>query len=338
MGQGRGPIVGAVFLGALAYLCAVGLLTVAAWLIARASQQPPVLTLSVAAVSVRAFAIGRSGFRYAERLVGHEGAFRGLTSLRVQVYQAIEQRGPARTRLLSRGDLLERLVGDVDAMQDLPLRVVLPWAQAVVVGLASVVVAWWLLPLAGVAMLIGLTVAATAVPAVTLAVARDADTRLAPARGRLSGAMLTALRATSDLRAMGAEERAAESLAQADDDLVALQTRSARGAGVAAGLLSLLQGVVLVASAAAGVSAVVAGRLDGVLLAVVVLLPLAAFEASLALPAAALALRRVRASAERLMEVTASDDDGDADGHGASPTEPTRTMPPGLAVDGLSLR
>jgi ABC-type transport system involved in cytochrome bd biosynthesis fused ATPase/permease subunit len=296
MRRGRGPINGAIVLGALAYLCAVGLLVVAAWLISRASQQPPVLSLTVAAVSVRAFAVGRSGFRYAERLVGHEGAFRGLAELRVEMYEQIERRGPVRTHLLGRGDLLQRVVGDLDAMQDLPLRVVMPWAQAVVAGLVSVLVAWWLLPLAGVALLIGLVLAATLVPSVALAVASDSDRRLAPARGHLSGAMLTALRAAIDLRSMGAQQRAVADLAAADRTLERLSLTSARGAGAAAGLLSLIQGLVLVASAAAGVAGVVEGTLDGVLLAVVVLLPLAAFEASLALPAAALALRRVTLS------------------------------------------
>jgi ATP-binding cassette, subfamily C, bacterial CydCD len=304
MNSGRGPIVAAVVLGSLAYLCAVGLLAVAAWLIARASQQPPVLTLTVAAVSVRALAIGRSGFRYAERLVGHEGAFRGLAALRVQMYEEIERRGPAKTRLLGRGDLLQRVVGDVDAMQDLPLRVVLPWAQAVVVGVVSVCIAGWLLPWAGFALLIGLTLAATVVPAVAMAVARDADRRLAPARGRLAGAMLTALQAAEDLRTVRGADRAVGDLAAADSELEGLALTSARGAGVAAGLLSLIQGLVIVASATAGIAGVIDGTLEGVLLAVVVLLPLAAFEASLSLPAAALALRRVRASAERLDEFT----------------------------------
>jgi ATP-binding cassette subfamily C protein CydCD len=306
MNSGRGPIVAAILLGSLAYLCAVGLLTVAAWLIARASEQPPVLTLTVAAVTVRALALGRSGFRYAERLVGHEGAFRGLAALRVQMYEEIERRGPVKTRLLGRGDLLQRVVGDVDAMQDLPLRVVIPWTQAVVVGVVSVGIAGWLLPWAGFALLIGLTLAATVVPAVAMAVARDADRRMAPARGRLAGAMLTALQAAGDLRAVRGTDRAVADLAAADAELEDLALTSARGAGAAAGLLSLIQGVVLVASAAAGVAGVIDGSLEGVLLAVVVLLPLAAFEASLSLPAAALALRRVRASAERLDEFTQS--------------------------------
>jgi len=303
MDRSRGLISGAVVLGALAYLCAFGLLAVAAWLIARASQQPPVLTLSVAAVSVRAFAIGRSCFRYAERLVGHDGAFRGLGSLRVQLYSKVEQMGPARTRTLGRGDLLQRMVGDVDGMQDFPLRVVLPWAQAVVVGLASVMVAWWLLPWAGVAMLVGLVLAATAVPALAMKVAADSDRAVANARGRLAAGVLAALQASVDLRSIGAAERATASLAHVDGELVDVQLRSSRGGGVAAGLLAFLQGGVVVASAVAGVAGVTSGQLEGVLLAVVVLLPLAAFEASLSLPTAALVLRRVQASAERLVEI-----------------------------------
>lgn len=303
MDRARGRIAAAAALGAVAYVCAIGLLAVAAWLIARASQQPPVLTLTVAAVSVRAFAIGRSVFRYTERLVGHDGAFRGLGSLRVLMYERLERQGPARTGSLGRGDLMQRMVGDVDAMQDLPLRVVLPWTQAGIVAVLSVAVAWWLLPAAGVVMLVGLLVAATAVPALAMRAASDADDRVAGVRGQLSAAVLGALESAIDLRSIGATGSAMRNLAQVDEALVRAQLRSSRGAGLAAGVLVLVQGAVIVASAAAGVVAVADARLDGVLLAVVVLLPLAAFEASLTLPTAALAFRRVRASADRISEV-----------------------------------
>jgi ATP-binding cassette subfamily C protein CydCD len=250
------------------------------------------------------------------------------------VYEEIERRGPAKTRLLGRGDLLQRVVGDVDAMQDLPLRVVLPWAQAVLVGVVSVGIAGWLLPWAGFALLVGLVLAATVVPAVALATARDADLRLAPARGRLSGAMLTALQAAEDLRAMRGADRAVSDLAAVDSDLEGLALTSARGAGAAAGLLSLIQGIVLVASAAAGIVGVIDGTLDGVLLAVVVLLPLAAFEASLSLPAAALALRRVRASAERLDELAGPSNEPHADRRDDQQRGSATDVPPDAARTG----
>jgi len=123
-------------LGALASLSAVALMGVSAWLIATASGMPPVLTLTVAAVMVRFLALSRAFLRYVERLVGHSAALRGLTKLRVSVYLKLERITPVGLRNLSRGEYLSRIGADVDSALDLPLRVVLPWLQALLVTVA----------------------------------------------------------------------------------------------------------------------------------------------------------------------------------------------------------
>ena len=119
LAQGMAPqrreLVLAGILGAVASMSAVALLGTSAWLISRAAEMPPVLTLSVAAVLVRAFALSRAVFRYAERLVGHDAAFRGLTGLRVTVFEQLERLAPTGLAAFGRGDLLSRLVADVDA-------------------------------------------------------------------------------------------------------------------------------------------------------------------------------------------------------------------------------
>lgn len=142
----RGLLVAAAILGFIAAASSVALLGTAGWLISYAAQMPPVLALAVAAVMVRAFALSRSVFRYLERIVGHDAAFRGLTGLRVRVYERLEALAPVGLTRFSRGDLLARLVADVDAALDLPLRVVLPWAQAALVSLATVAFLAWLAP------------------------------------------------------------------------------------------------------------------------------------------------------------------------------------------------
>ena len=138
MSSHRRELAGAGILGAIASLSAVALLGTSAWLISTAAEMPPVLTLTVAAVMVRFLALSRALFRYAERLVGHDAAFRGLTELRVVVYSSLERLAPTGLSAFGRGDLLARLVADVDAALDLPLRVILPWLQAVLVAAATV--------------------------------------------------------------------------------------------------------------------------------------------------------------------------------------------------------
>lgn len=144
-GAQRGRLALALLLGSLALGSAVGLMAVSGWLISRASEQPPVLYLMVAVTATRAFGLGRAVFRYAERLVSHDAVLKMLAELRVAVYRGLERVAPAGLRRTRRGDLLSRLVADVDALQDYWLRWLLPAATAVVVGTAAAGFVGWLL-------------------------------------------------------------------------------------------------------------------------------------------------------------------------------------------------
>ena len=154
-------------LGAGAACASVGLLATSAWLIARASQQPGASALGVAIAGVQFFALSRGLLRYAERLAGHDAAFRALAALRVSVYRRLEPLAPAALPGFREGDLLARFVHDVDALQDLLLRVLPPFAIALIAGAATVALLWWLLPAAGAIVLVALLLAATVVPWLT---------------------------------------------------------------------------------------------------------------------------------------------------------------------------
>src|SRR5439155_289822 len=173
----------AVLCGTLAAGSAIGLTATSAWLISRAAQHPPVLYLTVAIVAVRAFGIARGVFRYLERLVAHDAAFRVLTELRVRVYQRLERLAPAATPVLRAGDLVSRFVADVDTALDVLVRVVLPYLVAILVGAAAVGLIGAVLPPAGAALALGLLLVAVGVPLIQHAVARRADQRSAPLRG-----------------------------------------------------------------------------------------------------------------------------------------------------------
>ncbi|WP_188280736.1 thiol reductant ABC exporter subunit CydD, partial [Streptomyces sp. CBMA29] len=181
-GGARGRFVGAVALGAAALLSAVGLMATSGWLISRASQQPPVLYLMVAVTATRAFGIGRAVFRYGERLVAHDAVFRALAGVRVAVFRRLERLAPAGLGGTRRGDLLSRLVADVDAVQDHYLRWLLPALTGGLVSVATAAFTGWLLPAAGLILACGLLAAGVAVPALSAAVARRTEARLAPAR------------------------------------------------------------------------------------------------------------------------------------------------------------
>ncbi|WNZ14551.1 thiol reductant ABC exporter subunit CydD [Streptomyces sp. 11x1] len=302
-GPRRGRLTLALLLGSLALGSAVGLMATSGWLISRASQQPPVLYLMVAVTATRAFGIGRAVFRYTERLVSHDAVLRMLADTRVAVYRRLERLAPAGLRTIRRGDLLSRLVADVDALQDYWVRWLLPAGAAVTVSAASVGFTAWLLPEAGAALAVGLLAAGAGVPVVTGAVARRAEYRLAPARGVLATRVADLLTGTAELAVAGALPARTAEARRADRALTGIASRAATATALGDGLTALVSGLTVAATALFGAQAVVDGRLSGVAMAVVVLTPLAAFEAVLGMPLAVQFRQRVRRSAERVYEM-----------------------------------
>ncbi|RPE42508.1 ATP-binding cassette subfamily C protein CydCD [Streptomyces sp. Ag109_O5-1] len=302
-GARRGRLLLALLLGALALGSAVGLMATSGWLISRASQEPPVLYLMVAVTATRAFGIGRAVFRYGERLVSHDAVLRMLADTRVAVYRRLERLAPAGLRAARRGDLLSRLVADVDTLQDYWLRWLLPAGVAVAVSAGAVGFTAWLLPEAGAALAVGLLAAGVGVPLVTSAVARRAEHRLAPARGLLATRVTDLLTGTAELTVAGALPVRTEEARRADHTLTRIASRGATATALGDGLTALLTGLTVAATALLGAQGVADGRLSGVAMAVVVLTPLAAFEAVLGLPLAVRHRQRVRRSAERIYEV-----------------------------------
>ncbi|MFD3485187.1 thiol reductant ABC exporter subunit CydD [Streptomyces sp. NPDC058665] len=303
VGALRGRFLLALVLGSLALGSAVGLMAVSGWLISRASEQPPVLYLMVAVTATRAFGIGRAVFRYAERLVSHDAVLRMLADLRVSVYRRLERLAPAGLREARRGDLLSRLVADVDALQDYWLRWLLPVGSALLVGAGAVGFTGWLLPEAGAVLALGLLAAGVGVPLVSGARARRAERRLAPARGLLATRVAELLDGCAELTVAGALRSRIAAARDADATLTAIASRGASATALGGGLSALICGLTVAAAAYAGVGAVHDGRLPGVALAVVVLTPLAAFEAVAGLPLAVQYRQRAARGAERVYEV-----------------------------------
>ncbi|MFN8199089.1 MAG: hypothetical protein U0R72_12265 [Nakamurella multipartita] len=181
----RWRLLGAAVVGALATGCAVGLMATSAWLIARAAQQPPVLYLMVAVVSVRTLGIGRGVLRYVERLISHDAAFRVLGGIRQRLVAHLALIAPAALPVWRRGDLLARTVDDVDDAGDAFLRGLLPLAGAALVGAGTVVLLALILPAAGVALAVALVVACVLVP--VLSARRSARVEGKPCRSGPAG-------------------------------------------------------------------------------------------------------------------------------------------------------
>jgi ATP-binding cassette subfamily C protein CydC len=328
------PLALATLLGAGAAASAIALIGTSAWLISRSAQHPQESAVALAIVAVQFFAIARGLCRYGERLVGHEAAFRALAATRVAVYGRLERLAPLGLPAFRSGDLLARLVHDVDAQQDLMVRVLPPFAIAAGVGAGTVIAVAAMLPAAGLILLAALVLAATVVPALAGRLAARGEARQAALRGELTHAVVDLVEGAPELLVNGAAEDRLARLSSLEGELAAVERARARTAGLGQGLTSLLCGLAMWGSLVVGVAAVHSGRLDGVLLAGLALIPLAAFELVTGLPAASQSLQRVRRSAARLADVM------DAPAPVSEPADPLPLPPPPypLRVRGLRCR
>jgi thiol reductant ABC exporter CydC subunit len=289
----------AVLAGVLASGSAVALLATSAWLITTAAAEPPVLTLLVAIVAVRAFGVGRGFFRYVERLAAHDAAYRVLGETRSRITGRLEELAPAGLSSLRSGDLLARLLLDVDAVLDLWLRVVLPVLVAAVTGTATVALLVVLLPSVGVAAAVAVVLACTVVPWLTAATARRAEKSIAAARGDMAASATEMLLTAADVVAYNAVDEVLASFKEADARLAAAERRSAWSAGLGSALLVFCVGGASIAGLVLGSQA----DISGPVFAVLVLTPLALADVLGGLPAAAQLAIRVRSSLARVQEV-----------------------------------
>ncbi len=321
----RGALARAGLLGALASGAGVALTAVSGWLIVRAAEMPPVLTLLVATAGVRFFGIGRAVLRWLERLAAHDAALRLAAATRVRVWRALAAQGLAADR--TPGAALARVVGDVGLVQDLTVRVRPAVAVAALVPTATVAV----LALVDVAAAVTVGAVLAVTVAGVVAVHRRVDAGAARAGSTLQvealQATTTALDGAADLRAHGLAGHTSRDLAAVADRQAATARTGERAAALGTGLVVL--GTGLAAVLATAVAA--ASGLTGPVLAVPALAPLALAE-----PLAGLvpALQRRGALADAQARLDAVVD-------APLPAEPSVPLPApaavrALAVDGLT--
>ncbi|SEC62467.1 ATP-binding cassette, subfamily C, CydCD [Amycolatopsis tolypomycina] len=279
--------------------CGVALTATSSWLIASAALHPPVLSLMVAIVAVRTFGLAKGIFRYLERLVSHDVALRALAELRVRVWAQLVRIGPAGTARLRRGDLLHRLVSDVDSQRDVLVRGLVPGVSTFLVLAATTVTLGVILPGAGLVAALGLAAAGVLAPVVAAVAGHRAQRETARLRADLTAGTVELLQASADLITHDAAARRHARLREIDFAVTALQRRSAGWRGLGGGIATLGVGLTSVACLALGILAAVPGPV----LAVLALTPLATAELVAGLPEAAQRLLGAAGSARRLAEL-----------------------------------
>jgi ATP-binding cassette, subfamily C, bacterial CydC len=300
----RSRIALAVAFGTLTVVFGIGLMATAGYLISRAAERPAILSLTVAIVGVRFFGLARPVVRYFERLSSHDVALRALGRVRVRVYERLERQAPTQLVSNRRGDLLARLISDVDSLQNLHLRGIAPPLVALCASTAAVGAAAAFLPAAALVLAAGLLVGGLIVPAVAAGLARHASRREAAARGELTSELVETLAGSAELVAFGCEKERLRGLQAADRKLVRIARRAALADGTGDALRLLVMGATVVGVLAVSVSAHTGGNLNRVLIATLALLALASFEAVQPLPEAVRELGATLAAGRRILELS----------------------------------
>ncbi len=296
-------IILAALLGFATIGSSVGLMTTAAYIIAKAALRPSIADLQVAVVGVRFFGISRGLFRYLERNISHDINFRLLARLRVWFYRALEPLAPARLMQYRSGDLLSRIVADVDTLENLYVRVLAPPLVAALVGGLMWVFMGSLAPSLAITLLIALALAGLGLPLFARQLGRRTGEEMVQVRAELNVAMVDTVQGMADLLAFGQGTRYQEHITALGRQLARLQARMARIAGLHGALGGLLMNLGVLAALVVAIPLIRSAELDGVILAVLILGVMSSFEAVLPLPAALQYLDNSLEAGRRLFEV-----------------------------------
>ncbi len=315
--------------GLLTLLASIGLLTLAGWFISAAALAGITLASAQAfnyftpGAGVRGFAILRTLGRYAERIATHEATFRLLAQLRVWFYTRLEALGPAHLQRYRAADLLNRLVADVEALDNLYLRVIVPTLIATLVsGLGVIFLLFFSLPIALIAS-VGLLLAGLGVPWLAHHAGRRLGQRQVELTALLRMEMTGTVQGLADLSIYGGVRAAVERAQKVERRLYSIQRRMALITGVSTGLVVLISGLSALLVLMLGVMLVGKTVIEPAQLAMLVFCVLAMFEAVAPLSVAYQYLGRTLAAAERLQEIA------DVRPEIEYPEQPADTVSPG---------
>lgn len=292
-----------LLLSLLQGISAIALLATSAWLISRASEQPPVMYLMIAVVGVRGFALGRSVFRYGERVLLHDSAFRMMADLRPRIFSTLIPFSPAGLGEGRYGEKIARIVNDVDELQNFPLRVVSPMVQSIGASILTVLGLAILVPEG--AVILALALIAAFLIAIPLSgwIGSKSESSRAPIGAHLSANTVEMLENHDVLLAYGwLPDRQAE-IQTLESKLSSISKKSALSAGVGQAIFSLLMTVATIGVTWVGAKSVIDGSQPGVLLALFALLPLAVFDVAASAQPVASAMQRFITSAQRVSEL-----------------------------------
>ncbi len=294
----------AAFTGFLTIGSSIGLLMTSAYIITKAALHPSVGELQVAIVGVRFFGIARGIFRYAERLISHNLTFRLLAKFRVWFYKSIEPLAPAGLSNFRSGDLLARMVSDVESLEHVYIRVIFPPFVAILITALM----WTLFGIFNIVFSIiitaALAVAGVAVPVFTAKMNKIIGERFIEVRSKLKTLSVDLAHGLTELIVYGKEKEFSNEIISLNKEYNKLQFRMSFIDGLNEGLILFVLNLTIIGIMLVGIPQINVGSLSGIDLAVMIVGAMASFEAVLPIPTMAQHFESSMRAANRIFEIT----------------------------------
>lgn len=309
MGPHKNWVLLGMVLGLATLLASIGLMTLSGWFISAAALagasalSARQFNYFTPGAGVRGFAIARTVGRYFERVTTHEATFRLLAGLRSWFYRCLEPLGPARVQQFRSADLLNRLIADIDALDNLYLRVLAPSVIALLVSLLMLLFLALYSPWIALVAAVGLLLAGVVTPLIAHLAARKVGERQLLATAGLRQHLIALVQGLSDLYIYGGVEQAVRRATDEEAALQRTQVRMSLLTGVTSAMIVFIGGATGLLALAMGVERVNDGRLEPAQLAMILFCVLALFETVAPLPLAYQYLGKTRRAAARLQEV-----------------------------------
>ncbi len=281
----------------------IGLLMTSAYIIAKAALQPPMVTLQLGIAGVRFFGLARGVFRYIERLISHNITFKILAKLRLWFYDAIEPLAPARLMHFKSGDLLQRIVDDIQSLENIYTRVLGPPLTAMLVAALM----WFLLGVysmqAALLILCFHTLAGIGVPLLTRQLSRGLSVGIMNRKAEQQVLARDLFQGIGELQLYGKLPAHLSAMRSTETGKLQLQRKNAIVEGLHESLTGLLMNGALIAILWALIPSISTGAVNGISLTVITLAVMASFEPFLPLPSTLKHLEADKHAGERLFEI-----------------------------------
>ncbi len=274
-----------ILLGLAAIAAGIGLLSLSGWFISAAAiaglstLTAGLFNFFLPSIGVRLFAVTRTAARYAERVVNHDATFRILENLRVWSYRKIEPLAPGGVHAFRSGDLLNRIVADINALDNLYVRVAAPTVVALLTTGLVTAALWWVDPLTAMVTAALILLAGGVIPGLAAAVGFRHGIALARAQARLRVQVLDTCQGLTDWMMFNAVDRQQQRVRSAHGAVIAAELRMHHISGISSAMVTLTAGISVTAALWLGTGLVERGMLGGDLLAMVTFGVMAVYEA-----------------------------------------------------------